>query len=127
MIERKKMLSNIYGVLKNLSDKEYQERVWLRGEGPEVSSYEELINTLFDDFYFDELLEDNNPYNISQALFDKLINLRLKLNNYNDKDSDGNIKEVIQILNDSEWIKIQKLSSEVLPLLKEEIGGSKSN
>ncbi len=29
--------------LRELGDPMFQERVWLRGEGPEVSSYQELV------------------------------------------------------------------------------------
>jgi hypothetical protein len=36
--------------LAEFADAEYQERVWLHGKGPEVSSYEEAVNRLYDDY-----------------------------------------------------------------------------
>lgn len=35
--------------LRELASTEFQERVWVRGVGPEISSYEELVCQLFDD------------------------------------------------------------------------------
>jgi hypothetical protein len=33
-------------VLEEFSSDEFQQRVWLRGEGPEISSYEEAVEPL---------------------------------------------------------------------------------
>jgi hypothetical protein len=41
---KKLMIEN----LEELSSLEFQERVWRRGEGPEVSSYEEAVDQFFD-------------------------------------------------------------------------------
>jgi hypothetical protein len=43
--------------LRELSDASLQERVWLRGEGGEVSSPTEVVNQLFDDSGLSDLLE----------------------------------------------------------------------
>lgn len=43
---------SIIETLKELSDSEFQQRVWIKGKGPEVSSFDEAINRLFDDFDF---------------------------------------------------------------------------
>ena len=43
--------------LRQLADRSFQERVWVRGEGPEVSSYVEMVCQLFDDTGVGELLD----------------------------------------------------------------------
>jgi hypothetical protein len=43
--------------LRQLADPEFQARVWVRGEGPEVSSYVEVACQLFDDTGLGDLLE----------------------------------------------------------------------
>lgn len=43
--------------LRELADAEFQERVWVRGEGPEVSSFSELVSQLFDDTTLGDRLE----------------------------------------------------------------------
>lgn len=44
--------------LGQLADPEFQERVWVRGQGPEVSSYVEVVCQLFDDTGLGDLLDD---------------------------------------------------------------------
>ena len=43
-------------VLRRFSETEYQARVWLRGDGPEVDSYEEAVTAL-DDYDFNSFVE----------------------------------------------------------------------
>ena len=40
-----------------LGSPEFQERVWVRGEGPEVSTYTEVICQLFDDTGLGDMLD----------------------------------------------------------------------
>jgi hypothetical protein len=44
-------------ILKEFSSLEFQERVWVKGLGPEVSSYEEAMCRLFDDLGFSRLID----------------------------------------------------------------------
>ncbi len=52
---------NIVQCLRTLASQDFQERVWLKGEGPEFSSYEEEMCRFFDDntihLYVDVLKE----------------------------------------------------------------------
>ena len=50
-------LSNVIECLRELSDIEFQRRVWVDGSGPDVSSFEELICQLFDDTGLDDAIE----------------------------------------------------------------------
>jgi len=56
-MENELWLKKTAEVLKEFSSREFQERVWLKGLGPEVSSYEEAICRLFDDLGFSRLID----------------------------------------------------------------------
>lgn len=66
----KNHLETIYGI----SDKQYQERVWIRGEGPECDDYTESICHFFDDG--DPIISNYKNYGISDNQLSLLINLR---------------------------------------------------
>jgi hypothetical protein len=50
MMDRDTWLERILEVMRALGDAPYQERVWVRGEGPEVDSSAEAISALLDDY-----------------------------------------------------------------------------
>jgi hypothetical protein len=49
-MDRETWLERILEAIRLLGDAAYQERVWVRGEGPEVDSSTEAISTLLDDY-----------------------------------------------------------------------------
>jgi hypothetical protein len=50
MMDRETWLKRILDATRDLADERYQERVWVRGEGPEVDSGTEAICRLVDDY-----------------------------------------------------------------------------
>jgi hypothetical protein len=62
--EDKEWIVNEYlGMIFDISDKEYQKRVWIRGEGPEVMDYGETV-CFFGDYEF--VLDDYKMFDISE-------------------------------------------------------------
>jgi hypothetical protein len=57
MMKYQDWIAVVIKVLEEFSSQEFQERVWLKGEGPEVSSYEEAVNRFFDDYAADQLID----------------------------------------------------------------------
>jgi hypothetical protein len=57
MMSPQQWAERIAAALNELQDRDYQERVWLRGLGPEVSSLDEVVNRLFDDYDLAGFLE----------------------------------------------------------------------
>jgi hypothetical protein len=49
-------LCGIISTARQFADREYQQRVWILGAGPEVSSYNEALNTL-DDYHISTFLD----------------------------------------------------------------------
>jgi hypothetical protein len=50
MMDRETWLRRILEATRDLADERYQERVWVRGEGPEVDSSTEAVCRLVDDY-----------------------------------------------------------------------------
>jgi hypothetical protein len=50
MMDRDTWLAGILAAIRDLGDAAYQERVWVRAEGPEADSSAEAICRLYDDF-----------------------------------------------------------------------------
>ena len=48
MMDREVWIEQIAIALEGLGDRQFQQRVWLRGEGPEVSSFDEAVCALDD-------------------------------------------------------------------------------
>lgn len=99
-------------VIKNIQDKEYQERIWIRAEGPECSDFGDTMNDFFD--FYDGIKDFENKYaeygiNAKQYLL--LNRLYQQLRDYCDitpispKDKD--------ILADPRWQKIRDFAKEV--------------
>ena len=67
-VDKKRVLD----CLNELSDKSYQERVWMASSGPEISSYIEAVNQLYGDSGLDF------AYSKGEQVFGKDIDDRLK-------------------------------------------------
>lgn len=94
-----------------LSDKAFQERVWLRGEGPEVGSVGEFFCNFFDDLNINDIIENYKSYEISDSQIEKVIKLKDMLENYsNSIPSTPNDKEVLK---DPKWKIIRDFAKEV--------------
>lgn len=57
MMEASVWIGALASVLEEFSSEEFQNRVWLRGEGPECSSYVEAMCNFFDDFDANRLID----------------------------------------------------------------------
>lgn len=62
--------------LRHLADLDFQWRVWVRGEGPELSSFTELVCQLFDDTTLGDELESGAARDtFGEAAHAKLVHL----------------------------------------------------
>lgn len=86
-----------------LSDLGLQRKLWLNEENNTglISSYSELMSSLFDDFNFDDFVENGAAkIGLPNSVIVELRKLRELLNGYDEKDSDD------EIINDPEWKKV---------------------
>ncbi len=94
------MIENIYRVIIELSDLNLQRQLWLNENNDTglISSYNELMSSLFDDFNFDDFIDNIAPkIGLTPSVIFELNNLRDLLNNYTEKEFDE------EILDDPEW------------------------
>lgn len=101
--------------LRELADRDFQERVWLRGQGNEVSTPSELVSQLYDDTGLGDLLDDSKIAITPQA--DRLLaELRRVLHQF-DLYSGAEA-----LLAEPEWLRVHELATQVMSVVAEERG-----
>lgn len=105
------MIDNIYSKILELSDVKLQIKIWLNRNNDTglISSYTEVMCSLFDDFNFDDFIDKTAPeIGISTSVVVELDKLRNLLNDYKKKESDRDI------ISDPEWGKIVEQAKMVI-------------
>lgn len=106
-----KIIENIYRLIIQLANLSLQRKLWLNENNDTglISSFFELMSSLFDDFSFDAFV-DNGAEKIGfpNSLIIELKKLRELLNIYVEKKSDE------EIINDPGWKKIVKQANIVI-------------
>lgn len=95
-----KIIENIYGMVVQLANLSLQRKLWLNENNDTglISSFYELMSSLFDDFCFDDFVDNEAAkIGLSSSLIIELKKLRELLNSYVEKESDE------EIINDPEW------------------------
>jgi dissimilatory sulfite reductase (desulfoviridin) alpha/beta subunit len=108
-------LKDTCGVIRNIADADYQQRIWINGEGPEVGSYVESMCTLFDDHNIDLLIwTAKNERLLPTDQIEQLEAFRDALNRYSEpqKSEDDRV-----IVNDPRWAEIRAHASNLLQVL----------
>ncbi|MDD2576668.1 MAG: hypothetical protein PHV76_04110 [Bacteroidales bacterium] len=109
-------IEQIYDRIVEISDVQLQRKLWLNENNDLdiMSSYVELMCSLFDDFHFDDFIDETAlKIGLSNSTILELNKLRDMLNNYNE----GN-KSYEEIINDTEWLKVVEQAQEVLKIWK---------
>jgi len=108
--DREGVLRRFLETIAEISDKNFQERIWIKGIGPECSSFEEAICDFFDDG--EPILKNYKEFGITDKQYEEVIQLRNELEKYCDKTPEIVYEE--EILADPEWYKIQEMAKKVL-------------
>jgi hypothetical protein len=115
-MNKKDKQENLEAFIKNisrLSDEKYQERVWVRVEGPECDDIDDAVCDFFDDG--GHILENYKNFEITEAQHKLLITLRDKLNNFkHDYHVYSPYKSTEKLIQLPEWKEIRKLSKDVI-------------
>jgi hypothetical protein len=111
-MDRETWLRRILDATRDLADERYQERVWVRGEGPEVDSSTEAVCRLIDDYDLPTFLaEAAEKAWISKDQLTALERLEAALARYADKGEDGDDATRIQ---SPGWQKLRELAKATL-------------
>ena len=107
-LNRKGILNEILRIIRNISDRNYQLRAWIRGIGPECDDFTETYCCFFEPI--DSVLEEYDKYGMTIEQKEILQEFRDKFKAFGD-----NNDEPIFFINSPEWIQ---LGLEALKVLK---------
>jgi hypothetical protein len=108
---KKRILYNYLTSIFIISDKEYQKRVWIRGEGAEVDEYDETVCHFFDDG--DPILEAYKDYHITEEQYILLKKFRDEFEVFDDSDvAEDSLPELF--IDTPEWETVMNSAKEVL-------------
>lgn len=109
-INRKQILETFIRIVDHISDKEYQKRVWIKGEGPEVDDFDETVCHFFQEG--DGIIEKYKDFGLSEDQYQMLKKFRDQFEVFSDK---CDLPE--EFIDTPEWDKITDLAKEVLKML----------
>ena len=105
--EKRDILDSVLTTISHISDKEYQMRIWIRGEGPEVDDFDETLCHFSQDGV--GVIEKYREFGLTENQYRILSNFRDEL----EKFSDNN--DLPQLFIDTpEWTKITLMAKRVL-------------
>ena len=105
-------MKNVHSAVKDISDLDLQRKAWL-GEADEcVSSFEEMINILYDDNCFEDFIGNEawSKSTTAATLHQELVRLRDMIDAYEEPETNR------QILDDLRWKKITKQAKKVIDI-----------
>ena len=110
-IDRKQILTSVLETIEGISDKEYQKRVWIRGEGSEVDDFDETTCNFFQDG--NGVIQNYKDFGLS----DKQHQILAKFRDEFDAFCNGPaLKHYLpeNFIDTPEWERIMNLAKEVL-------------
>ncbi len=113
MMTREQHLKAVLGVVSEFANRAFQERVWLTGAGPEVSSFEEAICRFFDDYDAVGLISSlETTHELRTDQVEALKKFSDELNSFAANVPDGSGAD--KILRDPQWESLRQLAENVL-------------
>ena len=112
MIEFTFWKSLIGNCLREMSDLEYQRRIWLGHDPSKVSSFTELMCRLYDDFTFKDFIKIMALKSLNADLVKELNDLDSKIESF--KKNSASNKDDADIINEPAWIIIANDAKKIL-------------
>ena len=106
-MDRKQIMETLMRIVEHISDKEYQERVWIRGEGPEVDDFDETVCHFYQEG--DGVLEKYKDFKVTETQYQLLKKFRNEFKAFSDA---NDLPQ--EFIDTPEWEKIMNLAKEVL-------------
>jgi len=108
-------VEQILRTIEIFSDREFQERIWRLGLGPEVSSYDEEMCGFFDDVEGDALVDrDWRELGLTRAQASALRRMRDTLNAFDAKMPQTRPRSTPEVLDHPDWPKVREIATETL-------------
>lgn len=104
---RKTIVSSVLETIQGISDKKYQQRVWIEGKGPEVDDFDETCCNFFGDG--DPMIASYKDFGITDTQYKILKKFRDRFRAFAD---DNDWPE--QFIETTEWAEVREMAQEVL-------------
>lgn len=104
---KRDILDFVLRLVAAIADIEYQKRVWIRGEGPEVDDFDETACHFLHEGA--GVLEKYKEFEITEIQYQELKKLRDKFKDFSDKHNWPQ-----EFIDSPEWAKIMNLAKDVL-------------
>ena len=104
---KKDILDFVLSRVAGIADVEYQKRVWIRGEGPEVDDFDETACHFL--FEGGGVLEKYKDFNITETQYQELLKLRDEFKNFSDNNNWPQ-----KFIETPEWKKIIEMAKKTL-------------
>lgn len=105
--DRKQILEGFIDIFTRIASKEYQTRIWINGEGPEVDDFDDTVNEFF--LECDSILENYKNFGITEDQHQILKKFRDQFQNFSDKNNWPQ-----KFINSPEWEETTKMAKDVL-------------
>ena len=103
----KKILESFLQNISYTTDVSYQRRVWVKGEGPECHSFDDLVCDFFD--LGEPIFEDHKSFGISEIQFKILMKFKDDFDDFCDK-----YDQPEDFIETDDWKEIREKAKEVL-------------
>jgi hypothetical protein len=114
--ERENTLNDYIRLISHFQDKDYQTRIWIRGEGPECQGFDDAVCDFFD--IGDPILEDYKDFEITEDQYKQLKKLRKKFQAFVDE---NDLPQ--EFIDTFDWEKIMEMAKNVLKAFNYPIRG----
>lgn len=104
---KQQILTSILEIVDNISDKDYQIRIWIKGEGPEVDDLDETCCNFFGDG--DPLLENYRDFGLTESQYLFLKGFRDQFRTFSDTHYHPS-----EFIDTPEWGKIMEMAKNTL-------------
>jgi len=110
-IDRKQILTSVLENIEGISDKEYQKRVWIRGEGSEVDDFDETTCNFFQDG--NGVIKNYQDFGLTDEQYHLLVKFRDEFNVFC---NGAALKHYLpeKFIDTPEWERIMNLAKDVL-------------
>ena len=105
--EKKSILKGFISIFDRIANKEYQKRIWIRGEGPECDDFDDTVCDFFGEC--DSILENYKSYKITESQYLLLKKFRDEFQIFSDE---NDLPQ--EFIDTSEWAKVIEMAKEIL-------------
>lgn len=109
--EKKQILAFFLEIIEGISNKDYQRRIWILGEGPEVDDFTETTCHFFEEG--DSIIEKYADFGITTKQYKILLQFRNEFNTFVKGPRPGGYLPQ-EFINTAEWTKMTNMAKDVL-------------